>query len=77
MLCQPFLAPACHRQCWHPTESIYPQPGFLVKRLELLHGPRDKSLPLQVASNIAAVSGETVVRLHQIEFGDPWDFERV
>jgi transcriptional regulatory protein RtcR len=64
-------------QSWRPTVSICRQPDFLVKRLELLHGLRDKSLALRVASDIAAVSPETVVRLHEIEFGDPWDFERV
>jgi transcriptional regulatory protein RtcR len=64
-------------QSWRPTVSLCRQPDFLVKRLELLHGLRDKSLALRVASDIAAVSPETVVRLHEIEFGDPWDFERV
>ena len=64
-------------QSWRPTVSICRQPDFLVKRLELLHGLRDKALASRVASDIAAVSPETVVRLHEIEFGDPWDFERV
>jgi transcriptional regulatory protein RtcR len=64
-------------QSWRPTVSICRQPDFLVKRLELLHGLRDKALALRVASDIAAVSPETTVRLHEIEFGDPWDFERV
>jgi transcriptional regulatory protein RtcR len=30
-----------------------------------------------LAKDIAAVSPETAVRLNEIEFGDPWDFERV
>src|SRR5580700_2813770 len=64
-------------QNWRPTVSICRQPDFLVKRLELLHALRDKALALRVASDIAAVSPETIVRLHEIEFGDPWDFERV
>jgi transcriptional regulatory protein RtcR len=64
-------------QSWRPTVAICRQPDFVVKRLELLHGIRDKSLARRVAEDIAAVSPETTVRLHDIEFGDPWDFERV
>src|SRR5438876_4605306 len=64
-------------QSWRPTVAICRQPDFVVKRLELLHGIRDKSLARRVADDIAAVSPETTVRPHEIEFGDPWDFERV
>jgi transcriptional regulatory protein RtcR len=64
-------------QSWRPTVSICRQPDFVVKRLELLHGLRDKALAVRVATDISAVSPETTVRLHEIEFGDPWDFERV
>jgi transcriptional regulatory protein RtcR len=64
-------------QTWRPTVSLCRQPDFLVHRLELLHGLRDTSLAKNVKQDIAAVSPETEVRLHEIEFGDPWDFERV
>src|SRR6266849_6057975 len=64
-------------QSWRPTVAICRQPDFVVKRLELLHGLRDKSLARRVAEDISAVSPETTVKLHEIEFGDPWDFERV
>ncbi|MFZ1975500.1 MAG: RNA repair transcriptional activator RtcR [Candidatus Acidiferrales bacterium] len=64
-------------QSWRPTVSVCRQPDFVVKRLELLHGLRDKALAARVADDIAAVSPETTVRLHETEFGDPWDFERV
>ena len=64
-------------QSWRPTVSICRQPDLVVKRLELLHGLRDKALALRVTGDVAAVSPETTVRLHEIEFGDPWDFERV
>ncbi|MGC2530340.1 MAG: RNA repair transcriptional activator RtcR [Candidatus Acidiferrum sp.] len=64
-------------QTWRPTVSLCRQPDFVVHRLELLHGLRDTSLARNVAQDIAAVSPETEVRLHEIEFGDPWDFERV
>lgn len=62
---------------WRPTVAICMQSDFVIKRLELLHGLRDKALAHRVANDISAVSPETTVRLHEIEFGDPWDFERV
>src|SRR6266853_7006759 len=64
-------------QSWRPTVAICRQPDFVVKRLELLHGLRDKALAQLLVKDIAAVSPETTVRLNEIEFGDPWDFERV
>jgi len=62
---------------WRPTVAICMQPDFVIKRLELLHGLRDKTLAHRVANDISAVSPETTVKLHEIDFGDPWDFERV
>jgi transcriptional regulatory protein RtcR len=62
---------------WRPTVAMCRQPDFVVRRLELLHGLRDKGLAERVAQDIAAVSPETTVRLQEVEFGDPWDFERV
>ena len=62
---------------WRPTVAICMQPDFVIKRLELLHGARDKTLAHRVANDISAVSPETTVKLHEIEFGDPWDFEPV
>src|SRR5580704_14714605 len=64
-------------QNWRPTVSICRQPDFVVKRFELLHGLRDKTLAKRVADDMVSVSPETTVNLHEIEFGDPWDFERV
>src|SRR5437016_1036118 len=46
-------------QSWRPTVAICRQPDFVVKRLELLHGIRDKSLARRVADDIAAVSPGT------------------
>jgi transcriptional regulatory protein RtcR len=62
---------------WRPTVAICMQPDFVVNRLDLLHGLRDKTLAHRVANDISAVSPETTVKLHEIEFGDPWDFEQV
>src|SRR5688572_2864961 len=64
-------------QGWRPTVSICRQPDLIVKRLELLHSRRDTKLANIVAEDIRSVSPETDVRLHLLEFDDPWNFEEV
>jgi transcriptional regulatory protein RtcR len=64
-------------QAWRPTISICRQTDFIVNRLELLHSIRDTKLAKTIREDIVAVSPETEVRSHIIEFGDPWDFEEV
>jgi transcriptional regulatory protein RtcR len=64
-------------QNWRPTVSICRQPDLIVNRFELIHGRRDTLLATVVKEDIQSVSPETEIRLHEIEFGDPWDFERV
>lgn len=64
-------------QNWRPTVSLCRQPDLIVSRFELLHGKRDSPLANTVRADIATVSPETQVRLHETEFRDPWDFEQV
>lgn len=64
-------------QNWRPTVSLCRQPDLIVHRFELLHGKRDLSLAKTIKSDVQTVSPETEVRLHEIEFVDPWDFEEV
>jgi transcriptional regulatory protein RtcR len=64
-------------QTWRPTVSICRQPDFVVDRLELLHAVRDTKLAKTIRDDVVAVSPETEVRTHIVEFGDPWDFEEV
>jgi transcriptional regulatory protein RtcR len=64
-------------QNWRPTVCVCRQPDLIVHRFELLHGKRDTNLAGVVSQDIRTVSPETEVRLHEIDFGDPWDFERV
>jgi transcriptional regulatory protein RtcR len=64
-------------QTWRPTVSICRQPDLIVKRLELLHSRRDSRLATTVSEDIRTVSPETEVRLHAIDFDDPWNFEEV
>src|ERR1700723_2594932 len=64
-------------QNWRPSVSLCRQPDLIVRRFELLHSKRDSSLAKTVRSDIRTVSPETEVRQHEMEFGDPWDFEEV
>lgn len=64
-------------QTWRPSISLCRQPDFLVHRFELIYSGRDTALAKNVQTDIAAVSPETELRLREMEFGDPWDFERV
>src|SRR5438477_4945568 len=64
-------------QNWRPSVALCRQPDLIVKRFELLHGSREKPLAEIVSRDISAVSPESEIHLHQIDFGDPWDFEQV
>ncbi|MDH5325717.1 MAG: RNA repair transcriptional activator RtcR [Gammaproteobacteria bacterium] len=62
---------------WRPTVSVCRHEDFLVDRLELLYQERYIALAERVRQDIAMVSPETEVRLHQVAMDDPWDFENV
>jgi transcriptional regulatory protein RtcR len=62
---------------WRPTVGLCMQPNLRVDRLVLLHGERHADLARFVISDIASVSPETRVELHQVHFDDAWDFEEV
>jgi transcriptional regulatory protein RtcR len=62
---------------WRPSVALCRQPDLIVKRFDLLHSLRDLKLAETVSEDIRAVSPETDVRLHSIEFADPWNFEEV
>jgi transcriptional regulatory protein RtcR len=64
-------------QNWRPSVSICRQQEFIVKRFELLHPKRDTKLAHTIAADIRSVSPETNVRLHELDFKDPWNFEEV
>ncbi len=64
-------------ESWRPTVSLCQQEDLLVSRLELLHDRKATALAEAVAGDISGVSPETEVRLHTVEFRDPWDFEEV
>src|SRR5262245_58430704 len=64
-------------QAWRPSVSICRQQDFIVRRFELLHSKSETPLANLVAADIQSVSPETEVRLHEINFDDPWNFEEV
>ncbi|HLO42648.1 MAG TPA: RNA repair transcriptional activator RtcR [Phycisphaerales bacterium] len=62
---------------WRPTISVCQQEDLVVGRFELLHPPKVTDLLKQVIADIRAVSPETQVVTHALDFDDPWDFESV
>ncbi|MCB9742191.1 MAG: sigma 54-interacting transcriptional regulator [Alphaproteobacteria bacterium] len=62
---------------WRPTVSIGMHEDLLISRMELLVQPNRDQLAAQVVEDLAEVSPETEVRLHEISMVDPWDFEAV
>ena len=62
---------------WRPSVDICRHEDLLVTRFELLHLQRESSLAQTITADIAAISPETQVRRHVLEFGDAWDFEKV
>jgi len=48
-----------------------------VDRYDLIHHPKEKRLANLVAKDIASVSPETRLTLHELALSDPWDFEEV
>ena len=62
---------------WRPTVSLCQHEDLLINRLELLVDPDSRSLGEQVAADLRSVSPETEVRIHEVHFADPWDFENV
>src|SRR5215470_12239171 len=62
---------------WRPTVSLCQHEDLLVARMELLYERKFLNLARQVAGDVATCSPETQIRMTEIEFGDPWDFEQV
>lgn len=62
---------------WRPTVGMCQQEDLLIARLELLVEPKFADIAQTVIEDIAKVSPETVVRLHEFAFQDAWDFQEV
>ncbi len=62
---------------WRPTVSVCQHEELLIARFELLVESKFRKLAEQVVADIKTVSPETEVRLHEVKWNDPWDFEEV
>ncbi len=64
-------------ETWRPTVSVCQHEDLLIDRFVLIHQPQHERLAEVVADDIRAVSPETEVVHHHIEWEDPWEFEDV
>lgn len=62
---------------WRPTVSIPMQKDFTVTRMELIHHMDELLLAEITAQDIQSLSPNTTVRLHAVNYENPWDFETV
>lgn len=62
---------------WRPTVDLCRHESLVIERLDLLVQPGHERLYQDVSGNLATVSPETRVVRHDIDLGDPWDFEEV
>jgi transcriptional regulatory protein RtcR len=62
---------------WRPSVDVCRHEDFVVDRFELLSQRRFAKIAETLTADIASVSPETEVRIHEIEFDDAWDFGEV
>ena len=63
---------------WRPTVSLGMHEDFLVDRMELLVDERRNGKTVhRIREDLAQVSPETDVRIHDTYIANPWDFESV
>ena len=62
---------------WRPTVALCQHEDLLVHRYVLVHQTNSEGLALALKEDIRAVSPETEVELHRVDFRDAWDFQDV
>src|SRR5262245_33510427 len=62
---------------WRPTVDLCRHEDLVINRFELLGQARSAALAAEVIADVRTVSPETEVRIHDLDFRDPWDFEEV
>ena len=62
---------------WRPSVGLCMHEDLRIDRFLMIHGAAHSRLAEYVSEDIAAVSPETLVERHVIDFVDPWDFEEV
>ena len=68
---------AVTRKQWRPTVSLFQHEELQIHRFELLYQPDFSDLAESITQDIAAVSPKTTIRMTEIRFKDPWDFDDV
>lgn len=59
---------------WRPTVAMTQYEDVVIDRFDVLYSGPHQKLTAQVVQDIAAVSPETQVVMHQLPIADPWDF---
>lgn len=62
---------------WRPSVAICQHPDLPISRFELLYQKRYLPRAKKIQDDISIISQNTIVRLNEIQFHDPWDFESV
>ncbi|HEX8606231.1 MAG TPA: RNA repair transcriptional activator RtcR [Pseudoduganella sp.] len=62
---------------WRPSVALTQHEDLLIDRFDLLYSTPAQSLARQLTEDIATVSPETTVRMHELPLRDAWDFEDV
>jgi transcriptional regulatory protein RtcR len=62
---------------WRPSVDLCRHEDLAVDRFELLTERRFLGLANQVRADVASVSPGTELKIHDLPFRDPWDFEEV
>jgi len=62
---------------WRPSVALTQHEDLVIDRFELLYVHPHKSLARLLQEDMASVSPETKVNLHQLTMRDPWDFQDV
>ncbi|MCR9140919.1 MAG: RNA repair transcriptional activator RtcR [bacterium] len=62
---------------WRPTVALASHADLLIDRFDLLHQREHVKLAKTIVADMAAVSPETRVVLHEVKTQDPWDFPEV
>jgi transcriptional regulatory protein RtcR len=62
---------------WRPSVALCQHPDLPISRFELLYQKKYLGLAEKIQEDISIISQDTNVRLNEIQFHDPWDFETV
>jgi len=62
---------------WRPSVALCRHEELVINRFELLTPEKYRPMAERVSKDMGTVSPETEVRIHELDFDDPWDFEEV